>query len=75
MSSGRWKVTLDQVIAQLERGQHVVLEFGRQRNLLAYILAATVIYPPAARVVGQEDRALLEHQGRGRSAAAIDDHD
>lgn len=35
--------TLDQVIAQLERGQHVVLEFGRQRNLLAYILAANVI--------------------------------
>src|SRR5438105_5233104 len=35
--------TLDQVVAQLERGQHVVLEFGRQRNLLAYILAANVI--------------------------------
>jgi DNA helicase HerA-like ATPase len=35
--------TLDQVIAQLERGQHVVLEYGRQRNLLAYILAANVI--------------------------------
>ena len=35
--------TLDQVIAQLERGQHVALEFGRQRNLLAYILAANVI--------------------------------
>jgi uncharacterized protein len=35
--------TLDPVIAPLERGQHVVLEFGRQRNLLAYILAANVI--------------------------------
>ncbi|HEV7662853.1 MAG TPA: ATP-binding protein [Chloroflexota bacterium] len=35
--------TLDQVVAQLERGQHVVLEFGRQRGLLAYILAANVI--------------------------------
>jgi uncharacterized protein len=35
--------TLDHVIAQLERGQHVVLEFGRQRSLLAYILAANVI--------------------------------
>src|ERR1051325_5951578 len=35
--------TLDQVVAQLERGQHVVLEFGRQRSLLAYILAANVI--------------------------------
>ncbi|MDQ6671309.1 MAG: ATP-binding protein [Chloroflexota bacterium] len=35
--------TLEQVIAHLERGQHVVLEFGRQRNLLAYILAANVI--------------------------------
>ena len=35
--------TLDQVIAQLERGQHVVLEFGRQRSLLAYILASNLI--------------------------------
>jgi uncharacterized protein len=35
--------TLDELIAQLERGQHVVLEFGRQRNMLAYILAANVI--------------------------------
>ena len=35
--------TLDELISQLERGQHVVLEFGRQRNLLAYILAANVI--------------------------------
>jgi hypothetical protein len=35
--------TLDELIAQLERGQHVVLEFGRQRNLLAYILAANLI--------------------------------
>jgi DNA helicase HerA-like ATPase len=35
--------TLEELIAQLERGQHVVLEFGRQRSLLAYILAANVI--------------------------------
>ncbi|MDQ3812118.1 MAG: ATP-binding protein [Chloroflexota bacterium] len=35
--------TLDELVAQLERGQHVVLEFGRQRNLLAYILAANLI--------------------------------
>ena len=35
--------TLEQVIAQLERGQHVVLEFGRQRSLLAYILASNLI--------------------------------
>jgi DNA helicase HerA-like ATPase len=35
--------TLDQVIAHLERGQHVVLEFGRQRSLLAYILDSNVI--------------------------------
>ncbi|MBV9174887.1 MAG: ATP-binding protein [Chloroflexi bacterium] len=35
--------TLDELIARLERGHHVVLEFGRQRNLLAYILAANVI--------------------------------
>jgi len=35
--------TLDELIKQLERGQHVVLEFGRQRSMLAYILAANVI--------------------------------
>jgi DNA helicase HerA-like ATPase len=35
--------TLDELTAQLERGQHVVLEFGRQRNMLAYILAANLI--------------------------------
>jgi DNA helicase HerA-like ATPase len=35
--------TLDELIQQLERGQHVVLEFGRQRSMLAYILAANVI--------------------------------
>ena len=35
--------TLDELIARLERGQHVVLEFGRQRTLLAYILAANLI--------------------------------
>jgi DNA helicase HerA-like ATPase len=35
--------TLDELIQQLERGQHVVLEFGRQRSILAYILAANVI--------------------------------
>jgi DNA helicase HerA-like ATPase len=35
--------TLDELIARLERGHHVVLEFGRQRSLLSYILAANVI--------------------------------
>jgi DNA helicase HerA-like ATPase len=35
--------TLDELIARLERGHHVVLEFGRQRSMLAYILAANVI--------------------------------
>jgi len=35
--------TLDELIAQLERGQHVVLEFGRERSLLSYILATNLI--------------------------------
>jgi uncharacterized protein len=35
--------TLDELIARLEAGQHVVVEFGRQRTLLAYILAANMM--------------------------------
>lgn len=34
---------LDELIAHLEAGRHVVLEFGRQKSLLAYILVANVI--------------------------------
>jgi DNA helicase HerA-like ATPase len=34
---------LDRLIAALSERQHVVLEFGRQSNLLAYMLAANVI--------------------------------
>jgi uncharacterized protein len=35
--------SLDQLVHSLESGQHVVLEFGRQKRLLAYILVANVI--------------------------------
>jgi uncharacterized protein len=35
--------SLDQLVASLEAGKHVVLEFGRQKRLLAYILVANVI--------------------------------
>ncbi|HYY88851.1 MAG TPA: ATP-binding protein, partial [Chloroflexota bacterium] len=35
--------TLDELIQRLEQGQHVVVEFGRQRHLLAYILAANMM--------------------------------
>jgi DNA helicase HerA-like ATPase len=34
---------LDDLVASLEAGKHVVLEFGRQRSLLAYILVANVL--------------------------------
>jgi DNA helicase HerA-like ATPase len=34
---------LDEVIARLERGQHVVLEFGQHRRLLPYMLVANII--------------------------------
>jgi hypothetical protein len=34
---------LDQLMADLESGRHVVLEFGQHRSLLAYMLAANVI--------------------------------
>jgi len=35
--------SLDHVVKSLEAGKHVVLEFGRQKRLLAYILVANVI--------------------------------
>ena len=34
---------LDALIAALEAGTHVVLEFGQHNSLLAYMLAANVI--------------------------------
>lgn len=34
---------LNELVASLEAGKHVVLEFGRQKSLLAYILVANVI--------------------------------
>src|SRR5262249_1023468 len=34
---------LDEVIKRLERGQHVVLEFGQHRRLLPYMLVANII--------------------------------
>ncbi len=37
------KSHLEELVAALEAGKHVVLEFGQQRNLLAYILVANVI--------------------------------
>ena len=35
--------TLDELIGWLERGQHVVLEFGRYRRPLVYMLVANII--------------------------------
>ncbi len=37
------KSHLDELVASLEAGRNVVLEFGQQRGLLAYILVANVI--------------------------------
>jgi uncharacterized protein len=34
---------IDQILRYIESGRHVVLEFGRQNNLLSYMLAANVI--------------------------------
>jgi DNA helicase HerA-like ATPase len=34
---------LDEIIALLQRGQHVVLEFGQHRRLLPYMLVANII--------------------------------
>jgi uncharacterized protein len=34
---------IDEILQQLQAGKHVVLEFGRQNNLLSYMLAANII--------------------------------
>ncbi len=34
---------IDQILRYIESGRHVVLEFGRQNNLLSYMLAANII--------------------------------
>src|SRR3954447_19984891 len=56
---------LDRLIAALMAGQHVVLEFGRQRNLLAYMLAANVI-PRRIHQVWTE-RVESSKQGKGQA--------
>jgi DNA helicase HerA-like ATPase len=54
---------LDALIASLLRGQHVVLEFGQHRNLLAYMLAANVI---TRRIHARWTRLTEDHkQGQG----------
>lgn len=34
---------IDQILRYIESGRHIVLEFGRQNNLLSYMLAANII--------------------------------
>lgn len=55
---------LDKLIAALTQRQHVVLEFGQQRNLLAYMLAANVI----TRRIHQiwTERVEAHKQGKGQ---------
>jgi uncharacterized protein len=54
---------LDKLIASLLQGQHVVLEFGQHRNLLAYMLAANVI---TRRIHARWTKMTEDHkQGRG----------
>ncbi len=54
---------LDALIASLEAGKHVVLEFGQHRNLLAYMLAANVI---TRRIHARWTRLTEDHkQGQG----------
>lgn len=34
---------IDEILQQIQAGKHIVLEFGRQNNLLSYILATNII--------------------------------
>lgn len=34
---------IDQILRYIESGKHIVLEFGRQNNLLSYMLAANIV--------------------------------
>jgi DNA helicase HerA-like ATPase len=56
---------LDRLIMALGQGQHVVLEFGRQRNLLAYMLAANVITRRIHQVWTQ--KVEVSKQGKGQA--------
>jgi DNA helicase HerA-like ATPase len=53
---------LDQLVASLESGRHVVLEFGRQKSLLAYILVANVITRRLHDVWVRKTEAYLSSQ-------------
>jgi len=58
---------LEKMIAALEAGRHVVLEFGQHRSLLAYMLAANVI---TRRIHRLWTRKVEEHkQSNGRVSA------
>jgi DNA helicase HerA-like ATPase len=58
---------LDALIAALEAGRHVVLEFGQHRSLLAYMLAANVI---TRRIHRRWTQLVEDHkQSHGRAAA------
>ncbi len=54
---------LDLLIASLEAGRHVVLEFGQHRSLLAYMLAANVITRRIHRRWTQKTEAFTQSQG------------
>jgi hypothetical protein len=56
---------LDRLLAALAQGQHVVLEFGQQSNLLAYMLAANVI----TRRIHREWTRKMEASKLGRGQA------
>jgi len=56
---------LDALIAALEAGTHVVLEFGQHNSLLAYMLAANVITRRIHR--RWTDRVEAQKQGNGQA--------
>ncbi|MFN8525375.1 MAG: ATP-binding protein [Chloroflexota bacterium] len=53
---------LELLIADLERGRHVVLEFGQHRTLIAYMLAANVI---TRRIYQRWTTRVEEHKQSG----------
>jgi DNA helicase HerA-like ATPase len=55
---------LEELIAALEGGRHVVLEFGQHRSLLAYMLAANVITRRIHRRWTEKVEEYKQSQGR-----------